>query len=152
MFWPFKSRTTAEPCFQMGQYKIDTSIDPRDGFEPLSDEELALLNPDISFEGEQILHAPDAHFMDYPWGTVLGVVHGEIYKVAIQWTGPRAEVGRLERQIKVECKKRYGKGERLTVWDASDGNIIVYSNNFGSEAVLTVTVTSWRVRQFKRVQ
>ena len=49
MFWPFKSRTPAEPCFQIGQYKIDTRIDLRSGFEPLSNEELALLNPDISF-------------------------------------------------------------------------------------------------------
>jgi hypothetical protein len=111
-----------------------------------------LLNPDISFEGEQILHAPDADFMDCQWDTVLGVVHGEIYKVAIQWTGPRAEVGRLQRQIKVECTKRYGKGEKWTIWDGADGNIIVYGNNFGSEAILTVTVTSSRVRQFKRAR
>jgi hypothetical protein len=90
--------------------------------------------------------------MDCQWDTVLGVVHGEIYKVAIQWTGPRAEVGRLQRQIKVECTKRYGKGEKWTIWDGADGNIIVYGNNFGSEAILTVTVTSSRVRQFKRAR
>ena len=152
MFWPFKSRKPAEPCFQIGQYKIDTRIDLRGGFEPLSNEDIALLNPDISFEGEQILHAPDAHFMHCRWGTVLGVVHGEIYKIGVQWTGPQSEVGRLERQIKVECTKRYGKGESWRIWDCADGNIIVYANNLGSDAVLTVTVTSWRVRQFKRVQ
>jgi hypothetical protein len=38
MFWPFKSRTPAKPCFQIGQYKIDTRIDLRDDFEPLSNE------------------------------------------------------------------------------------------------------------------
>jgi hypothetical protein len=120
--------------------------------QPLSQEELASLNAQVTFEGEQIFHAPAAFFMGLEWDTVLGVVHGEIYKILIQWTGPRAEVGTLERQIKVECTKRYGKGERWTIWDASDGNIIVHGSNLGSEAMLTVTVTSSRVRQFKRVQ
>jgi hypothetical protein len=150
MVWPFKPRPPAEPCPPIGQYRIDTKIDDLEKFLPLSPEELVLLNPGVMFEEEQILHAPRAHFMDLQWDTILGIVHGEIYKISIQWTGPRDEVGTLERQIKVYCTKHYGKGENGTIWYASDGNIIVYGNNFGSEAILNVFVTSRKVRQFKR--
>jgi hypothetical protein len=152
MFWPFKSRSPAQPCLAIGQYSIGANVDAKAGFRPFSSEELVLLNPEMTFEGEQILHAPDAIFMDLRWDTVLGVVHGEIYKISIQWTGPRHEVGAIERQIKVQCTKLYGKGENMAVWDASDGNIIVDGSNLGSEAILTVTVTSSRVRRFKRVR
>lgn len=151
MVWPFRSRLPAEPCLSIGQYRIDERINDLERFSPLSAEEIVLLNPEVRFEGEQILHAPQAHFMDLQWNTILGVVNGKIYRISIQWTGPRAEVGKVHRQIVIYCTKNYGKGKSMSFWDASDGNVVLYGNNFGSEAMLNVFVTSRKVRQFTRL-
>jgi hypothetical protein len=155
MVWPFKSRSSTERCPPIGQYRIDTSINGLQGVTPLSAEELAALNPDVTFEKGQVVHAPQAHFMDLHWDTILGVVAGDIYKVSAQWTGPRAEVGKAARQLIVYCTKHYGKGKgtgkNMTLWDCSDGNVVLASNNFGDQAMLNVFVTSAKVRQYKRI-
>jgi hypothetical protein len=151
MAWPFRSHRRTEPCPAIGQYRIDMRIDDIKGFFSLSSEELVALNPEVKFEDEQILHAPDAEFMDLSWDTILGLVDGAIYKISIQLTGARAEVGRVQRQLIIYCTKHYGKGNNTTLWDCSDGNIVLYANNFGSQAMLNVFVTSAKVSQFKRI-
>ena len=45
-----------------------------------SAEELAAFDPDVTFEKAQIVHAPQAHFMDLHWDTILGVVAGDTIK------------------------------------------------------------------------
>jgi len=117
-------------------------------------EELAALTQVFRFEGEEILRVPDAWFMGARWDTVIGFVHGKVYKISIQLNGARAEVGRVNRQIYVLCTKLYGNGSGFgggQVWDASDGNIFLNSVNFGGQATINVTVTSAKVSQFRRV-
>ena len=151
MFWPFMSRSVAEPCPPIGQYRIDMTIDGLHGLTPLSPEELIALNSTLKFEDEQILHAPEANFMDLQWDTILGTVRGSIYKIAIQWIGPRDETGKVYRDMLIYCTKHYGKGKNMMQWNGSDGNIVVDSTNVGSEGILNVFVTSRRVGQFRRL-
>jgi hypothetical protein len=145
------TRPLPDPCFPVGQYRIDAVIDGLRGLTPLSAAELAALNAAVHFEGEQVWHAPAAEFMGLQWDTFIGTVSSAIYKISIQWTGPRHQTGATYRQIVVHCTKHYGRGENLTVWNASNGNIVVLSENVGDEGILTVTVTSRKVRQFKRL-
>ncbi len=126
-------------------------IDGLQGLTPLSSEELVALNSTLQFEEEQIWHAPEAHFMDLQWDTILGTVRGSIYKIAIQWTGPRHQAGKACRDMLVYCTKHYGKGKNMMLWNGSDGNIVVDSVNVGSEGILNVFVTSRKVGQFKRI-
>jgi len=107
----------------------------------------------MQFEGEEILHAPDADFMGLRWDTVLGTVDGAIYKIAIQWIGPRDQAGRAYRELAIYCTQHYGKGESgaMALWDASDGNIVLDMTNVGEEAILNVFLTSRKVRQFRRL-
>jgi len=151
MLWPFKTRVVVEPCFPIGQYVIDTKIDGLQGLAPLSAAELVALNTAVQFQDEQIWHAPDADFMGLKWDTILGTVGGAIYKIAIQWTGPRHHVGKTYRDILIYCTKYYGKSKKGMLWDTSDGNIVVDSTNIGDKGVLNVFVTTRRVRQFKRI-
>jgi hypothetical protein len=150
VFWPFKSRSATERCPTVGQYRIDMTIDGLEGLTPLSPEELVALNSTFAFEGEQIWHAPDAQFMDLRWDTILGTVHGSIYKIAIQLTGPRHETGTTYREMLIYCTKHYGKAENMMLWKASDGNVVVDLTNAGSEGILNVFVTSRMVGQLKR--
>jgi len=151
MLWPFKSKSAAERCPTIGQYRIDMTIDGTEGLMPLSPEELVALNSTMAFEEEQIWHAPDAHFMDLQWDTILGTVRGSIYKIAIQLTGPRHETGTRYREMLIYCTKRYGRPKNMMLWKASDGNVVVDLTNAGSEGILNVFVTSRMVGQFKRL-
>jgi hypothetical protein len=150
--WPFEKHPV-EPCLQIGRYCLDMNIDGLEGLYPLSSEELVALDSAISFEGEQILHAPGEPFMGIEWDTILGTVNGQIYKIAIQWSGARSEAGRLYRQFVIECTRRYGNGKSHTVtsWDASNGNLVLHSVNMGGEASVNFFVTSHRIRNFKRI-
>jgi hypothetical protein len=152
MVWPFKSRRSTQPCPALGQYKIDTSIETIDEYTFLTEKELAAFGPRVKFEGEELVRVPDALFMELKWDTILGIVNGEIYKISIQWAGPRAEVGKIARQIKIYCTKHYGKGENMMVWNASDGNIVVDGHNFGSETVINIFLTSAKVSKFRGVR
>ena len=153
ILWPFNKRLVQEPCFPVGQYRIDARIDGFRGLTPLSIDELAQLNRRVMFVGEQIWHAPDAQFMNMQWDTVLGTVENCIYKISAQWTGPRHEEGKAYREIAVYCTKNYGrrKSGELALWDASDGNIVLDSRNIGSDAILNLFLTSRKIRQFRRV-
>jgi hypothetical protein len=153
MPWPFKARPPLEPCFPIGQYKIDDTTDRLQGLSPLSPAELKALNTAVQFKGEQILHAPDADFVGLKWDTILGTVNDVVYKIAIQWTGPRAETGKIYVEILRYCTKLYGEGKtkKLTLWDASDGNVVLDSTNVGPEGILNLFVTSRQVSQFRRI-
>ena len=156
--WSSKSRESAEPCFSIGQYSIDTTIDELQDLTPLSPEEIVALNPGAMFDGEQIWHSPDAQFVGLQWNTILATVNRTIYKISIQWTGPRHQAGTACREISILCTKDYGKqedivfqGSDLTAWRACDGNISLQMVNMGPESLLIVTTTSRKVSQFKRI-
>ncbi len=151
MLWPFRKRPLPEPCFSVGQYRIDTAIDELEGLTPLLPTELMALNAAVHFEGERIWHAPEADFLEMKWDTILGTVRNTIYKIAIQWTGPRDQTGKAYRDVLIYCTKHYGNGHNHMVWDTSDGNIVVDSRNIGSLGILNVFVTSRKVRDFKRL-
>jgi len=70
----------SEPCFPIGRYRIDTTIEELQELRPLSRAELIALNPTVEFEAERILHAPPADFMNLSWDTILGTVHSAIYR------------------------------------------------------------------------
>ncbi len=150
--WPFTKRPAPQPCFAFGQYRIDETIEGMVGLEPLSPQELQALNPTVSFRGERIVHAPAAVFMDVEWDTILATVDNRIYKIAIQWYGSRSLAGTFVRQIAIECTRLYGKGKGMSLWDASDGNIVLQSTNIGSEALVDLFATSHRVREFERIR
>lgn len=158
MPWPFKSRKPVSPCLSVGQYNIDATIDGLPGLTLLSKEESSALNIEMTFEGQQLWHCPDAHFVDLQWTTILGTVNRTIFKISIQWEGPRHQAGTACREIAIYCTKHYGKqkdvtfqGRDLTVWDASNGNIVFDMVNLGSESLLNVTLTSRKVPSFKRI-
>lgn len=116
------------------------------------------LNPGTRFNGEELWHSPDAQFVGLQWNTILATVNRAIYKISIQWTGPRHQAETACRQITIYSTKNYGKQEGIefqgsyqTVWDASDGNITLQMVNLGPESLLTVTMTSRRVSQFQRI-
>ena len=148
----FKKRPAPEPCFQIGQYQIDMRIEGMEGLSPLSREELEALGSTVQFRGEEILHAPAARFMGVEWDTILGTVNERLYKIAVQWVGPRADVGRINRQIVIECTKRYGNGKNMAFWDTSDGNLVLQSANMGGHAMLSLFATSGKTRDFVRVR
>ena len=156
--WSSKSRESAEPCFSIGQYSIDTTIEELLDLTLLSPEEIVALNPGTMFDGEEIWHSPDTQFVGLQWNTILATVNRTIYKISIQWTGSRHEAGTACREITIHSTKNYGKqedivfqGSELTVWHASDGNITLQMVNMGPESLLTVTMTSRKVSQFKRI-
>ncbi len=140
--WPFKSRKSAEPCCPVGQYGLGATIGGMERITHLSPVEVALLNPDITFEGEEIWNCPDAQFVGLNWRTIIGSVNRTIYKISIQWDGPRHQAGAACREIGIFCTKHYRRqqdihfeGRNLTVWDASDANIIL---DMATEASHTV--------------
>lgn len=127
-------------------------IEGMEGLSPLSREELEALGSTVQFRGEEILHAPAARFMGVEWDTILGTVNERLYKIAVQWVGPRADVGRINRQIVIECTKRYGNGKNMAFWDTSDGNLVLQSANMGGHAMLSLFATSGKTRDFVRVR
>jgi hypothetical protein len=158
MLWPFKPRKPASPCFSVGQYNIDATIDGLLGLKLLSRDECSALNLEMTFEGQQLWHCPEVRFMDLQWNTILGTVNRAIFKISIQWEGFRHEAGEACRDIAIYCTKHYGKqkdisfqGRDLTVWDASNGNIVFDMVNMGSESLLNVTLTSRKVPLFRRI-
>lgn len=153
-----KSRESAGPCFSIGQYSIDTTIDELQDLTPLSPEEIVALNPETRFDGEEMWHSQDAQFVGLQWNTILATVNRTIYKISIQWTGPRHQAGTACREITIHSTKNYGKqedivfqGSDLTVWYACDGNVTLHMVNMGPVSLLTVTMTSRKVSQFKRI-
>jgi len=151
MPWFSKTQTSVNPCFSVGQYKIDARTDMLPDLKPLSPSELAALNTAVQFDGEQIFHAPGAEFMSLRWDAILGTVHNVIYKIALQWTGPRAQTGKTYVEILRHCTSLYGDAKKMTVWDASDGNIVLDSTNVGPTGVVNLFLTSRQVGSFKRL-
>jgi hypothetical protein len=156
--WPFKSRKSAEPCPPVGQYRLGATIDDVERMTHLSPFEVAQLNPEITFEGEEIWNCPDSQFVGLNWRTIIGSVNRTIYKISIQWGGPLDQAGVACREIVIFCTKQHGKqkdihyeGRNLTVWDASDGNIVFDMATGKSEALLNLTFTSSDVAKFKRL-
>jgi hypothetical protein len=154
--WPFDSRKLPEPCCAVGQYRLGASIDGLNGIVHLSPYEIALLNPEPVFDGEEIWNCPDAEFLGRMWRTIIASVNQVIYKVSIQSDGSRHQAGMACREIAIYCTKHYGKqhdvnvkGRSLTVWDTSDGNIVLEMAAGESTALLNLTFTSNDVANFK---
>ena len=90
--------------------------------------------------------------MGVEWKTILGTVNGQIYKIAVQWMGPRADAGRINRQIVVECTRRYGNGKDMAFWDTANGNLVLQGANMGGQAMVNFFATSRKTRDFVRVR
>ena len=148
MRWPFKKRFIPHPCFAVGAYRINTSIDGLPGLSPASLDTLTALDLDLTFKGEQVWHAPQAEFMDLQWETMLGTVNNEIYKVSIQYTGPSDKAGRAYGRLLPFLTRLYGNSKSMTAWDASDGNVVMLCGNIGPESIISIAITSARIRQF----
>jgi len=72
----------------------------------------------------------------------------------VKW---ETQAGLACREIAIFCTKHYGRqkdihfeGRNLTVWDASDANIVFDIATGESEALLNITFTSNGVAKFKR--
>jgi hypothetical protein len=152
--WPF-TRKNARPsidCFAFPPYTLDHAPPEPQKLRFLSEEELTQLDRGVVFVGEQVSRAPPASFEGLEWSVVLGLVDGIIYKISAQWSGARAEAGRAHRAVVIRCFKDYGSSKNISgveLWDARNGNVILQSQNFGSEAILVVTLTSSKVSQFQ---
>jgi hypothetical protein len=118
---------------------------------PLTDAELAAINPSIQFVGERILHAPDVEFMGTKWTTILGTVHGSIYKIAIQRTGVRSEAGALYMSLVRYCIQQYGESKDMVLWDTSNGNVVITNSNLGDAGTVNVFLTSRKVSEYQRI-
>jgi hypothetical protein len=155
--WPFKlKRKHSSPltnnCFAVGSYVLDQTPQEFTLLRFFSDAELALLDRDVVFVGERVAHAPSVNFEGLEWDVVLGLVGDIVYKISVQWTGPRAEAGRVARTLMIRCTTDYGSANSISgaqLWDARNGNIILQSQNFGGEAILVLSITSNAVATFQ---
>jgi hypothetical protein len=148
--WPFR-KEPHKPSFAIGRYRIDETVEAIEGqLRPLSAMESTALNKAFTFEGEEIWHAPTANFLDLTWNIMLGTVNKSIYKIVAEWTGPRHVAGAAIRQLTILCTKEYGRGTNYEAWDTSDGDILLRSTNIGDEAIMSLFMTSRKVRGFKQ--
>lgn len=162
--WPFTQKKTeisimkavkpeALPCFMVGPYALDAPPPSSIVLRPFSDLELNALGRDVTFVGELVAWAPNVQFEDIEWQVVLGLVNGVIYKISLQFTGARATVGHFNRYFMIRCNRDFVVGSNMggaQIWDAKNGNICTDGQNFGDKAVVTVTLTSNEVRNFRR--
>lgn len=154
--WPFSSNRL-QPCFCLGNYRLDSNISCLSELTELSPEEFRSLNRTVQFEGERLYHAPPAEFLGQSWDTVLGTVHGRIYKIALQLTGlTRSNGGAMSRAVLVFVTKQQGRRPKsegpVFFWDTADGNIVFHDAWLGNELVLNLFLTSGKIRNFQRIQ
>jgi hypothetical protein len=149
----------SEPCLQMGKYRLDATINDIQGLRPVSPIEGAVLRQGLEFEGEQLFHAPPVQFMALEWEALLATVHGKIYKIAIQWSGPKTKAEELYRELLADCMARYGGENRerfeaqppiRVFWKTSNGNMVIDRIFLGSTGIVNVFATSCKVRDFRR--
>jgi hypothetical protein len=158
MLWPFTKRSVSYDTAELqitlpiGGYCVGDTVGHLESLLiRLSPAELIALNSKIQFVGEEIWHAPAAHFMSLEWDTILATVDRTIYKIAAQWTGPRAQAGKVHRELIVFCTKSYRQYKNQPVWDTRDGNVVIHSVNLGAQSSLNVFLTSHSVREFQRL-
>lgn len=154
--WPFKNKTQhfrpLNDCFAVGPYVLDQTPEESKLLRSFTDDELALLNRDIVFVGERVAHAPSVQFEGLEWNVVLGLVGDVVYKISLQWTGPRSEAGRFTRNFMIRCTRDYRPAESISgmyLWDARNGNLVLHTQNFGPEAIVTLAITSSAMSTFQ---
>lgn len=153
--WPFASKGS-QSCFYIGNYRLGADITSLAGLIELASEEIIALNRAVQFKGERLYHAPPADFLAQSWDIVLGTVHGKIYKIALQLPGlTRSDGGAISRAVLAFVTKQQRRRPRsdgpLSVWDASDGNIVFHDAWLGNSFTLNVFLTSREVRKFQRL-
>jgi hypothetical protein len=160
--WPFKRKKTnsvagkreIQRCFTVGQFELDAHVPADVQVNPLTTPELSMLGAQISFVNEVIVWAPTTKFDDLDWKIVLGLVNGVVYKISMQFTGLRSEVGHFNRFFAIRCNRDFSNGPTVgdaQIWDAINGNICTDSHNIGNEGIVTVTLTSSAIKNFKRI-
>jgi hypothetical protein len=104
-------------------------------------------------KGEDIRQGPDIQWFDIACPTLVGIVRGMIYKVAVTITPLRVSPYGFVERVATEVSQRLGatadkSPAGVLVWDGDDGNVVLQEVPGGALPAVTVFVTSNIARGF----
>lgn len=150
---PQTGQSRTRQSFQVGQYKLDATVEGVNGLTEFSASEYAAMGR--QFEGEKNFNAPPVTFLGRQWKLQLGTVHGKIYKIApYLLVRDKKEANSVATDALRYCTEKLGKPSEektgLFVWDTSDGNVILQTADTVEGFDINLYITSKAVRSFKR--
>ena len=157
-----QTATTGIPhLFSVGPYKLDSVLTEFKGLREFSSPEYTAMGR--LFEGETDYNAAPVSFLGRLWQIQIGTVYGKIYKLApyLLFENKR-DADKTSEELMRYCIERFGKPAEehkrmsvgsayadISLWDASDGNIVLQTAELDDTFTVSLFLTSRSVRQFK---
>jgi tetratricopeptide (TPR) repeat protein len=148
------SAPTASAIFPVGIYRLDASIEGLMGLVEFSPEEYEIMGR--QFESEKNYNAPPVRFLALTWNLKIGTAQGKIYKIAPYLVlANKADANPIVTETLQYCIKQLGNPAEqktgLFVWDMTDGNVILQTDETTEGLSIALFLTSGTVRNLKRL-
>jgi len=135
--------------FTLGEYSLDMSPASLGSLTELSEREY--MHFPRQFRGESIYHAPPIDFLGHCWAMIIGIVDGNIYKLAasIQLDDQQHALDIIQLAFKT-CEVQLGtpteEKQGLFMWDTVDGNVILQTASIMGTVAVNIYATSSSIR------
>jgi len=139
--------------FSVGDYKLDAPVAHFSQLKEFSESDYSVMGR--PFEGEIDYNAPPVSFLGQSWQLQLGTVNGKVYKIA-SYLRPKNLQDANEAALKTlqYCSEELGKPTEqrsgFFIWDTTDGNVILQTDEAREGFFVNLFLTSSSVKTFKR--
>ncbi len=150
--WPFKNKTSKHKSFSIGIYALNIPANNLKDLAEFSDSEYATIPR--KFVNGKNYNAPPVNFLDRQWSMQLGTVNNNIYKITpYLLVHDKNEANLLAKETIHFCIKELGQPSEqkggFIIWDTSDGNVIIQTDELSEGWLVSLFITSSEVRNFK---
>jgi hypothetical protein len=143
----------AAKSFELGEYSLEMQPSSLGNLTELTEGEYLAFPRQL--RGEAIYHAPPTEFLEYRWDMMIGMVDGEIYKLAasVELDDQQQAVELIQTAFKT-CEVQLGtptqEEQGLFMWDTNDGNVILQTASVTGTVAINIYVTSKIIRGKQR--
>ena len=150
----FKKKLKPRASFPIGGYALDMMLSEMSQLHEFSPSEYEVMGS--QFVGEKIYHAPKVEFVGRPWNLTLGAVQGKLYKIApFLELKDKTEASDAAFRALTFCNEQLGKPAEqrtgLFVWDTTDGNVILQTDEARNGFAVNLFLTARSAREFQRL-
>jgi hypothetical protein len=150
--WPFKNKTSRHKSFPIGIYELNVSTNNLKDLVEFSDSEYASIPR--KFVNGKNYNAPPINFLNRQWSMQIGAVSDKIYKIhPYLLVNNKDKANLLANETIHFCIKEIGQPSEqkggFIIWDTSDGNVIIQTDELSEGWLVSLFITSSEVRNIK---
>ena len=149
----YRTGIVTAKSFELGGYSLEMQPASLRNLTELSESEYLAFPRQL--RGEAIYHAPPTEFLGNRWEMMIGMVDGEIYKLAasVELDDQQQAVELIQTAFRA-CEVQLGtptqEQQGLFVWDTTDGNVIVQTASIMGTVAVNIFAASKIIRGKQR--